>query len=190
MVFVVNNTQLEHIPEDLDGLWKRGVFTANFREHGTWLGTLQEKQRNNVFAFSESESTPFPERKTNGFHSLVIHPTDHAMVSAISVQQGIFGPVSQFVVTYDISRNNTQDHSIDNILSVGYEPKLRYYFEMKRIRYSQVPSEVMNRQKNLSISYCGRVVAVPNMDSVDLLATSPDINDPFDDDTNTPGTVL
>ena len=118
------------------------------------------------------------------------------MISAISVQQGIFGPISQFVVTYDISRNNnTQDPAINNILSVGNKIiryKLRYYFEMKRIRYSQVPSEVMNRQKKLSISYCGRVVAVPNMDSIDLLATSSNINDPFDDDsnTNTPSTAL
>ena len=67
---------------------------------------------------------------------------------------------------------------------------LRYYSPMKTFFGSQIPSEVMNHQKKLAISYCGRVVAVPNMDNVDLLATSPDINDPFDDDTNTPGTVL
>ena len=55
----------------------------------------------------------------------------------------------------------------------------------------KVPNEVMNCQK-LAISYCGRVVAVLNMQSVDLLATSSNINDPFDDDsnTNTPGTTL
>jgi len=53
----------------------------------------------------------------------------------------------------------------------------------------KVPNEVMNCQK-LAISYCGHVVAVPNMDSVDLLATSPNINDPFDDDSKAPGTTL
>jgi len=185
MVFVINNAHLQHIPTDLNRFWKRGVFTADFREHGTWVNDLQEMRRNNVFAFTESECTPFPESKTNGFHSLVIHPTEHVMVSAISVQQGFFGSISEYVVMYDISRNgNTQDSAIHNLLSAGNEitqHKLRYYSMMKRFRRSQVPSEVIDRQKKLAISNCGRVVAVPNVDSVDLLAISPQLNDSFDD---------
>ncbi|XP_065916497.1 DDB1- and CUL4-associated factor 10-like [Dysidea avara] len=196
MVFVINNTQLRHIPADLNRYWKRGVFTGHFREHGTWVSTLHEKRRNNVFAFTESECTPFPESKTNGFHSLAIHPTEHAMVSAISVQQGFFGSISEYVVMYDISRNgNIQDPTIHNLLSAGNEitqHKLRYYSPMKRFRRSQIPSEVIDRQKKLAISYCGRVIAAPNVDNVDLLATSPEIDDLFDDSSSkdAPSTAL
>jgi len=193
MVFVINNAHLQHIPTDLNRFWKRGVFTADFREHGIWVNDLQAKRRNNVFAFTESECTPFPESKTNGFHSLAIHPTEHVMVSAISVQQGFFGSISEYVVMYDISRNGSVlDPTIHNLLSAGNEitqHKLRYYSPMKRFRRSQVPSEVFDRQKKLAISYCGRVVAAPNVDNVDLLATSPEINDPFDD-VDAPGSLL
>jgi len=191
MLFVIKSVDLKHVFNDLKAFWERGVFTADFREHGMWVSILQHKQRNSVTAFSDDECTPVPNSKTKGFHSLVIHPTKKAMVAAISTQQDLFGSISEYVVMYDMSRNGKGNNgvkkiepAIENLFSAGDEithHKIRYYSPLKTFRRSKVPTEVVNRQKKFDLSKCGRVVAAPNVDKVNLLATSPMISEPFED---------
>lgn len=195
MLFVVKNVMLRHIYNDLKTFWERGVFTADFREHGTWVSSLQHKQRNNVTAFTDNECTPIPNSKTKGFHSLAIHPTKKAMLAAISAQQDLFGSTSEYVVLYDISRhakgnNGTKklEPAIEHLFSAGEEithHKIRYYAPLKIFRRSRVPTEVISRQKKFDLSKCGRVIAAPDVDKINLLATSPMINEPFEDRTDT-----
>lgn len=191
MLFVIKNVDLKYVFNDLKTFWERGVFTADFREHGMWVSILQDKQRNSVTAFSDDECTPVPNSKTKGFHSLAIHPTKKAMVAAISVQQDLFGSTSEYVVLYDVSRytkgNNgvkKMEPVIEHLFSAGDEithHKIRYYAPLKVFRRSQVPAEVVRRQKKFALSRCGRVIAAPNVDKVNLLAASPTISEPFED---------
>ena len=191
MLFVIKNVALRHVYNDLKVFWERGVFTADFREHGTWVSSLQHKQRNSVTAFTDNECTPVPNSKTKGFHSLAIHPTKKAMLAAISAQQDMFGSTSEYVVLYDISRhakgnNGTKrlESAIEHLFSAGDEithHKIRYYSPLKVFRRSQVPTEVISRQKKFDLSKCGRVIAAPNVDKVNLLAISPMIDEPFED---------
>ena len=191
MFFVIRNVVLKHVYNDLKAFWDRGVFTADFREHGTWVSILQDKQRNSVMALIDDECTPVPNSKTKGFHSLTIHPTKKAMVAAISAQQDVFGSTSEYVVLYDVSKyakgnNGVKKHGsiIDHLISAGDEithHKIRYYSPLKIFRRSQVPVEAVNRQKKFGLSNCGRVIAAPNVDEVNLLVTSPVISEPFED---------
>lgn len=191
MLFVIKDVDLMHVYNDLKAFWERGVFTADFREHGTWVSSLQDKERNSVTALTDDECTPIPNSKTKGFHSLVIHPTKKAIIAGISVQQDLFGSASEHVVFYDVSRYTKANNGvkkleplIEHLFSAGEEithHKVRYYSPLKVFRRSQVPTEVVNRQKKFDISKCGRVIAVPNVDKVNLLATSATINEPFED---------
>lgn len=194
MFFVIRNVVLKHVCNDLKAFWDRGVFTADFREHGTWVSILQDKERNGVMALNNDECTPVPNSKTKGFHSLTIHPTKKAMIAAISTQQDLFGSTSEYVVLYDVSRhakgnnNGVKKHEsvIKHLISAGDEithHKIRYYSPLKIFRRSQVPAEVVNRQKKIGLSNCGRVIATPDVDKVNLLATSPVISEPFEDRT-------
>lgn len=187
MLFVIKHVDLKYVFNDLKAFWERGVFTADFREHGTWVSVLQEKQRNSITAFNDDECTPVPNSKTKGFHSLTIHPTKQVLIAAISTQQDFFGVTTEYVVVYDVSRHARSkklEPVIEHLFSAGDEithHKIRHYSPLKVFRRSQVPTEVVSRQKKFDLSKCGRVIAVPNVDKVNLLATSPTITEPFED---------
>ena len=185
MFFVIRNVDLKYLTSDLKAFWDRGVFTADFREHGTWVSILQGEQRNGVMALNDDECTPVPNTMTKGFHSLMIHPTKKAMIAAISVQQDLFGSSSEYVVLYDVSRCTKVHHNkLARLLSAGDEithHKIRYYSPLSVFHRSRVPPELVNRQKKFGLSRCGRVIATPNVDKVNLLATSSLISEPFED---------